>query len=333
MSSAQAFRPGWEPGDEIVVTNQDHEANIGAWRRLVDTGITVKQWLADPETGLLELESLRALVTDRTRLIACTHCSNIIANPNPIPDIAELAHAHGASLVVDGVSYAPHGPPDVPALGADVYLFSLYKVYGPHQGAMVVRKATMEKLANQSHYFNDAFGSKRLVPAGPDHAQVAATNGVVDYFDALHDHHFGMSGTPAERGARIHDLMRAAKRERLEPLLEYLKDRSGVRVLGPTDTERRVPTVALATDKPPEALAAALAEDRIMAGSSHFYAPRILEADGRRFGTRRFAFVVRALHECRRRCGADSGPRSRTLRRTHAGFDAAFVSGEGAFQP
>lgn len=277
---AQAFRPGWSPGDEVVVTNQDHEANIGAWRRLADSGITVKEWSADPETGLLEIEGLRALVTDRTRLVACTHCSNIIANPNPIAEVTQLAHAHGASVVVDGVSYAPHGLPDVPALGADVYLFSLYKVYGPHQGVMVVRKATMEKLANQSHYFNDSALTKRLVPAGPDHAQVAATNGVIDYLDVLHDHHFGLAGAPAERAARVHDLMRDAERARLEPLLAYLKSKKGVRVLGPTDPARRVPTVALATDRAPEAVAKALSEDRIMAGWSHFYAPRILERMG-----------------------------------------------------
>lgn len=274
---ARAFRAGWREGDEVIVTNQDHEANVGAWRRLADTGITVKEWSADPKTGELPLDGLRPLLTDRTRLVACTHCSNIVASPNPIPEVSRLVRERGATLVVDGVSYAPHGLPDVSALGADVYLFSLYKVYGPHQGVMVVRRETMARLENQSHAFNDRALATRLVPAGPDHAQVAATNGVVDYFDALHDHHFTDSVAPAGRRRRIHDLMRGAERERLGPLLTFLAGRDDVRVLGPGDATRRVPTVALDTRKPPRAVAKALADEGIMAGWGHFYAPRILE--------------------------------------------------------
>ena len=125
---AQAFRAGWSEGDEIIVTDQDHEANIGAWRRLEETGIVVKEWSAEAESGgLLDPARLDGLLTERTKLVAFTHCSNIVANPNPVAEIAAKARAVGARTVVDGVSYAPHGLPDVAALGADVYLFSAYK--------------------------------------------------------------------------------------------------------------------------------------------------------------------------------------------------------------
>ena len=308
---AKAFRAGWRAGDEVVVTNQDHEANVGAWRRLAETGITIKEWSADPQTGELLVDDLRPLLTERTRVVACTHCSNIVASPNPIPRISQLVHECGASLVVDGVSYAPHGLPHVAALGADVYLFSLYKVYGPHQGVMVVRRETMERLGNQGHDFNDGVVSKRLIPAGPDHAQVAAANGVVDYFDLLHDHHYPDAAAPAVRRQRIHDLMRGAERERLGPLLAFLVGRDDVRVLGPVDATHRVPTVALDTRKRPEALAKALAAEGIMAGWSDFYAPRILERMGvdPSRGVLRLSFVhytsdddVGALIEALRRC-------------------------------
>lgn len=273
---AQAFRPSLKPGDEIIVTDQDHEANIGAWRRLSEFGVVVREWAANPETGLLDLADLDALLSERTKLASVTHCSNIVAAPNPIPEIAAKVHAAGAKLVVDGVSYAPHGLPDVAALGADIYLFSLYKTYGPHQGAMVVRRETMEGLANQSHGFNDGEAWKRLVPAGPDHAQVAAVNGVADYLDALDAHHFADAAEPASRGRRLHDLMHAHEAALLQPLLDFLAARNDVRVLGPTDAARRAPTVALDTAKAPQELAKALAERRIMAGWSDFYAPRIL---------------------------------------------------------
>ena len=112
-----------------------------------------------------------------------------MAQINPVAEIARRAKAAGAVTVVDGVSYAPHGLPDVDALGADVYLFSLYKTYGPHQGLMVIRKPLLEALGNQGHYFNAAYPRKRLVPAGPDHAQVAAARGIAEYFDAPDVHH------------------------------------------------------------------------------------------------------------------------------------------------
>ncbi|MEM9094938.1 MAG: aminotransferase class V-fold PLP-dependent enzyme [Neomegalonema sp.] len=297
---AQAFRAGWSEGDEIIITDQDHEANIGAWRRLEETGIIVKEWSAEPEAdGRLDPAALDNLLTDRTKLVAFTHCSNIIANPNPVAEIAAKAQAVGARTVVDGVSYAPHGLPDVTALGADVYLFSAYKTYGPHQGVMVVRRETMAELENQSHYFNDGYASKRLVPAGPDHAQVAALNGVVDYLDALHAHHFTDAAEPQERARRTHDLMVAHERNALAPLLEFLDARNDLRVLGPVDPVERAPTVACDTAKPPEMLAKALAEHGIMAGWSDFYAPRILKRMGvdPERGVLRLSFVHYTTHK------------------------------------
>ncbi len=189
---AHAFADVLEPGNEVIVTNQDHEANTGAIRRAAErVGCEVKEWRIDPDTGLLDIDDFEALLTERTGLITVPHASNIVGSENDVTRITQLAHGVGARVIVDGVSFAPHSLPDIGAIGADVYLFSLYKTYSVHQGLMVVRAGLMAELPNQSHYFNDIVSDKRLNPAGPDHAQVASAGAVLDYVEALHRHHGG----------------------------------------------------------------------------------------------------------------------------------------------
>lgn len=290
---AQAFRQWLKPGDAIIVTNQDHEANTGPWRRLAESGISVREWKIDPETGLLNPSDLSDLLDDDVRLVCFPHCSNVVGEINPVVEITALAHAAGAFVCVDGVSYAPHGLPDVGALGADIYLFSSYKTYGPHQGCMVIRRALGMLLPNQGHYFNADSLYKRFTPAGPDHAQVAACAGMVDYIEALASHH-GITGTtPAATGEAVHDLMRAHEIKLLQPVLDYVSSRNSVRLLGTTTAETRAPTVALACEKSGEALAADLAPLGIMAGGGDFYAVRALEGQNidPRKGVLRLSFV------------------------------------------
>ncbi len=212
-----------------------------------------------------------------------------------------------------GSSYAPHGLPDVGALGADIYLFSTYKTYGPHQGAMVVRRALAERLPNQGHFFNDGVASKRLTPAGPDHAQVAACAGIADYVDALHGRHFGDEAEPVVRAARVHDLQRAHETRLLGPLLEWLDGRNDLRVIGPTEAEGRVPTVSMLLDRPGEAVAAALAAHGVMAGGGHFYAVRLLRGAGDRSGAWGAAAQLRALHQPGGGRAGDCGARGGAL--------------------
>ncbi len=108
-----------------------------------------------PRPGIWIRRGWQPLLADgRVRLVCFPHCSNVVAEINPVAEIVAMAHAAGAVACVDGVSYAPHGLPDVGALGADIYLFSAYKVYGPHQGIMVIRRALGERLPNQGHWFN-----------------------------------------------------------------------------------------------------------------------------------------------------------------------------------
>jgi cysteine desulfurase family protein (TIGR01976 family) len=281
---AQAVRRLLKPGDEIIVTDQDHEANSGCWRRLEASGIRVREWQVDPDTGLLDVGALDALVTERTRLLTFTHASNVVAHINPVAEITARARRAGVITVVDGVAWAPHGLPDVAALGADVYLFSLYKTYGPHQGLMVVRSALLPRLNNEGHYFNEHEAQKRLVPAGPDHAQVAAARGIAEYFDRLDAHHGGGaagSGAAAARAERVRRLLREAEVPLLARLLDYLSGRGDVRILGPGRAAERAATVAFVPHKvEPGAAVKALAERGCMAGHGNFYAVRLLRAMG-----------------------------------------------------
>ncbi len=277
---AQAFGQMLVPGEAIIVTNQDHEANTGPWRRLADRGVEIREWCVDPVTGHLDIDALIALLDEKVRLVCFPHCSNVVGEINPVVEITALAHAAGAFVCVDGVSYAPHGFPDVGQLGPDIYLFSAYKTYGPHQGLMVIRRALGELLPNQGHYFNADSLYKRFTPAGPDHAQIAACAGMADYVDALYAHHGGGSADPAARGAVVHDLMRAHEVALLQPVLDAVSERNSVRLLGPRKAEGRAPTVAIALHRPAEPVAAELAQHGIMAGGGDFYAVRALKGMG-----------------------------------------------------
>ncbi|MDP2082863.1 MAG: aminotransferase class V-fold PLP-dependent enzyme [Pseudotabrizicola sp.] len=278
---AQAVR-GWlqDQGAAIVVTNQDHEANSGVWRRLADEGVEVREWQIDPQTGSLDPADLQRLLADgRVRLMAFPHCSNVVAEINDVAEISAMAQAAGARTVVDGVSYAPHGFPDVAALGCDAYLFSAYKTYGPHQGIMVLREGFGMELPGQAHFFNQSVLYKCHTPAGPDHAQVAACAGMADYVDAIAAHH-GVSGDAAARGRVVHDLMRAAEVAVIAPLLDYLAGRNDLRLIGPRRAEDRAPTVAVALDRAALPVAEALGREGIACGGGDFYAVRPLAAMG-----------------------------------------------------
>ncbi len=277
---AQAFGQMLSPGDAIIVTNQDHEANSGPWRRLEARGIEIREWRIDPETGHLDPAALEPLLDGKVRLVAFPHCSNIVGEINDARAICARIREAGALSCVDGVSYAPHGLPDLSELGADIYLFSTYKTYGPHQGVMVIRADLAMQLPAQGHYFNADDPTRRLTPAGPDHAQVAACAGVADYIDALHARHADAHEEPRARAAFVRELMREHETMLLAPLLDFLDGRPGLRILGPLDAARRAPTVALELDRPGAEMAAALAPHGIMAGGGDFYAVRTLEAMG-----------------------------------------------------
>lgn len=278
---AQALRQDLKPGDEIVVTNQDHEANIGVWSRLADEGIVVREWTVDPDTAELHPADLATLLNERTRAVAFTHCSNLVASINPVREISDMIHAAGAIAIVDGVSYCPHGLPDVEALGADVYLFSLYKVYGPHLGVMVLSKSLNARLTNQGHFFNEGVPGARFTPAGPDHAQIASVNGVMDYMEAVYQHHHSEEANQNGKAGAVRKLFRGQESKLLQPLLDFISAHPQIRLIGKKDAKDRAPTVAFTVDgHQPAEIAKQLSGLKLGVGAGHFYAFRLVKALG-----------------------------------------------------
>jgi selenocysteine lyase/cysteine desulfurase len=284
---AQAFSAVLQPTDELIVTNQDHEANTGAIRRAAErAGCTVTEWRTDPVSGLLDIDEFAALMSERTALVTVPHASNIVGQENDIARITALAHAVGARVIVDGVSFAPHGFADVAALDADVYLFSLYKTYSVHQGLMVVRRGLIDELPNQSHFFNDGVADKRLNPAGPDHAQVASAGAVLDYLELLHEHHGGAPSDGLRAAtANVSERWRRHEDAFTPVLLDLLSDRDDVRLLGPSTLDsapgHRCPTIAFAPLAiEPAEVAHRLVDRGVQTSSGHYYAARVLDGLG-----------------------------------------------------
>lgn len=276
---SHAFKGMWKPGDEIIVTNQDHEANSGVWRKLESEGIVVREWCIDPISGLLDPEDLGQLLNNKTKMVAYPQCSNIVAHWNPVREINAKIHEVGAISIVDGVAAAPHGLPNVGELGADIYLLSLYKTWGPHLGLMTVKQSLLRRLSNQGHSFHADLTRKKLLPAGPDHAQIASASGIVDYLDDIFEHHYDSSASVQERRRSVNLLFQEHENRLLKILLNWLKERDDLRILGPDQWEMRAPTVAIwPLKKTIHDIQTILTENKLMLGSAHFYAPRLLQA-------------------------------------------------------
>ncbi|MDD9992672.1 MAG: aminotransferase class V-fold PLP-dependent enzyme [Rhodospirillales bacterium] len=281
---AQALRPGLREGDEIVVTNLDHEANVGAWRKLADSGVMVREWRFDQESFALEPEGLAALLSERTRLVCFGHCSNITGGFTDVPGLVRMIHDAGALACVDGVAYAPHRAIDVKAWDVDFYLCSTYKLYGPHLALLYGKRAHLERAAPLNHFFLDGELPLKLNPGGPNHELGAGLAGMTAYLDALHAHHEGETNLPLHgRLAAIFERIAVHEEALVAPLLDFLAAKPGVRLVGNPSADRhtRAPTVAFAVEgRDAGDIARAVARHEIGIGAGDFYAARCIEALG-----------------------------------------------------
>ncbi|NNL77617.1 MAG: aminotransferase class V-fold PLP-dependent enzyme [Desulfobacterales bacterium] len=281
---AQAIRPTLKPGDEIVVTNQDHEANIGCWWRLQEFGAVIKEWRIDPQTGELSIEDLKALISDRTRLVCFSLCSNIVGTMNDFKTIGDIAHDAGALAIADGVSFAPHRVLDINTSGLDLYLFSTYKTFGTHLGVMWGKPAVLDTLEPQGHYFNRDLPHYKFNPAGPLHAEIASLAGIGEYIDAVDDHHFNVVELDVHtKAARVFDLFAEYETIQANRILGAIKAIPGSRIIGQDHAAAgsRAATIAFTIDKMSSSDAVQkLVEKDIAVRNGHFYAVRCLEALG-----------------------------------------------------
>jgi len=284
---AQALRPWFAAGDEIVVTNLDHEANSGAWRRLEEFGLVIREWRVDPDSTELAADDLQALLTERTKLVCFSHCSNVAGGINDVPAITRLVHDAGAMVCVDGVAFAPHRQLDVKAWDVDFYLCSTYKIYGPHLGLLYGKREHLLRARAQNHYFIGATEIPlKLNPGGPNHELTAALTGMIDYFDLLHRHHFGESNLPLhERLGQLYALFAEHEERIAEPFADFLTAHPKIRLIGRQTAaqQRRAPTFSfLVEGHRSDEIAAAAAARGIGIGSGDFYAARLIDALGAR---------------------------------------------------
>lgn len=281
---AQCWGQTLTPGDEIIVTNTDHEANITPWMELQRWGAVVKIWQVNPETLALHLEDLDALLSPRTRLVAVTHTSNVLGTINPIRQIADHVHAYGALICVDGVAYAPHRRIDVQALDVDFYAFSLYKVYGPHLALLYGKREHLLTLPSYNHNFIDQTAIPyKFQPGGTSYELSYSVTAIPAYLQQLAQHHLSpdeVATTAAEQLGQAFELIQAHEETLSDRLLTFLHSKSNVRIIGsPTAlAAMRVPTIAFVVEGinsaqiPPQ-----IDPHKIGIRFGHFYALRLIE--------------------------------------------------------
>ena len=281
---SNAIKSLFKPGDEIIVTNQDHEANIGAWRKLRHSGFIIKEWKLNPDNGELEIIDLRKLLSSKTKILAVTHCSNIVGSVNDLKEITKIAHEYGAYVVGDGVSFAPHGFPNVKELDVDFYAFSLYKTYGPHLALLYGKKEILNKLPNQNHEFLEGEVPYTLNPGGPNHEELCSLIGISEYFDNLYNHHFTQNNiSQLEKINKINKLISDHEEKIANKLLDFIKTKKEINLIGKSKIENknRAPTISFTVkNKTSEEVSNLLNENGIALRNDNFYAWRCLEALG-----------------------------------------------------
>ncbi|MBI3714961.1 MAG: cysteine desulfurase-like protein [Betaproteobacteria bacterium] len=283
----QALLPGIRRGDEIIVTNTDHEANVGGWMRLQQAGAVVKVWQVNRESLALELSDLDQLLSARTKWVAMTHASNVLGTVNPVAEVAAKVHAVGGRLCVDGVAYAPHRLVDVQASGADVYVFSFYKVYGPHYAVLWGKRDLLLGLPGLNHYFIGANDLPyKLQPGNVNFELSHGAAGIGEYLVEAGERH-GATGTRRQKMQAAFDLFAAQEDLLAEELLAFLRDKSQVRIIGMPDVGnevtkgKRMPTISFVVNAThSETIVRHVDQSNIGIRFGDFYARRLIESLG-----------------------------------------------------
>lgn len=273
----RALGRGWKAGDEIVVTELDHHANVDPWRQLArERGLIVRTVRFEPRTGQLDLEHLAASLGPRTRLLAIGAASNALGTISDVRRAADLAHARGALVFVDAVHYAPHAFVDVAALGADFLACSAYKFYGPHLGVLWGRRALLESLdAPKLEPASDG-APERLETGTQNHEGIVGARAAVDFLASLAE---GPDRRARLRTAQV--VLHERAQELAQRLWAGLKAIPAVTVYGPPPSAPRTPTVSfVVAGMPSQDVAVALARRAVFVSNGDFYATTVVRRLG-----------------------------------------------------
>ncbi len=268
-------------GDEVIVTNQDHEANISPWRRLNEVGAKIIEWKFNLENHELEVSELENLINKRTKILAVTHCSNIVGSVNNLKKICDIAHNNNIIVIGDGVSYAPHGFPDVKEIGVDFYTFSLYKTYGPHLALLYGKEEILKELPNQNHEFLNGKYPYTINPGGPNHEELVSLIGIHEYFENLYNHHYDNKNlSTLGKIKKINDLISSHEEKIANPILNYISNRDDFKLIGKKKifNKNRAPTISFVSkDKTSKEISDTLTKNKIATRNDNFYAWRCLK--------------------------------------------------------
>jgi cysteine desulfurase family protein (TIGR01976 family) len=267
---SRALAKRWAPGDEVVVTRLDHDANIRPWvQAAASVGAELRWAEFDPVTAELTVDDVRARLSSRTRLVAVTGASNVLGTRPDLPAIADAVHAVGALLYVDGVHLTPHAPVDVGELGADFYACSPYKFFGPHHGLVVAAPALWEELHPDKLLPSTDVVPERFELGTLPYELLAGTTAAVDFIAGLAPEDSG-----GDRRARVVDSMRAVEEHeslQFDRLVDGLHGVPGVRLHG--SPKRHTPTASFSVEgRDDREVAEHLAAAGVNAPASHFYA-------------------------------------------------------------
>ncbi len=274
---ARALGRGWGPGDEVVVTALDHQANVAPWQALArERGVTLRMVDVDLATGTLDRSSLEAALSPRTRLLAIGAASNALGTVNDVASAMSLARAAGALTLVDAVHFVPHAAVDVRSLGCDFLVCSAYKFYGPHIGILFGRRALIETLDVPKLPPAPDTAPERLETGTLNHEGIAGASAAIEFIA-------GIAPAADLRGSLTASLAELHRRggELVGRLWNGLAAVRGVTLYGPPAGRPRTPTVAFTVaGMPADAVARALAERGIFVSSGDFYASNIVERLG-----------------------------------------------------
>ncbi len=278
---ARGLGRGWGAGDDVIVTDLDHHANVAPWRALErERGITVRVVPFDPATGELDLDVLARVLGPRTRLVAVGAASNALGTVNPIDRIVEMAHAAGALVFVDAVHFAAHGAIDVQAWGCDLLACSAYKLYGPHIGVLYGRHDLLATIDVPKLIGSPDTAPERIETGTQNHEGIVGARAAVDFLASLAP--AAADGT--SRRARLVSAFGALHSEGeslLWRLWDGLSEIPGVRLYGPPPGRPRTPTMSFTVrDLSADDVARHLAQRALFLSSGDFYANSVLDTLG-----------------------------------------------------
>ena len=281
---SKALKKYLNKGDEVIVTNQDHEANISPWRKLKEDGAKIVEWRFNASDHELKISDLEKLITSKTKILAVTHCSNIVGSINNLKQITKIAHKNNIIVIGDGVSYAPHGFPNVKDLDIDFYTFSLYKTYGPHLALLYGKEEILKDLPNQNHEFLEGKYPYTINPGGPNHEELVSLIGIYEYFENLFSHHFeNINLNILEKIEKVNNLICEHEEKIANPVLNYIDNREDFNLIGKNKiiNKNRAPTISFYSNKKSsKEISNILLKNQIATRNDNFYAWRCLEGLG-----------------------------------------------------